>query len=121
MSTKANALTCTTRRAADALQQQRCKVCWHADRFNFHVPDDVWASVVPPPFRERVVCLACFDRFACEAEIDYTESLDVLCFVGDGACLELEVSTRHWTERANYSCINSDGKRRCLGRLGSAR
>ena len=38
-------------------QQQTCKVCGQADKFNFHVPDKVWKTVVPPPYCERVVCL----------------------------------------------------------------
>jgi hypothetical protein len=68
--------------------QQVCKVCWKVDRFNFHVPDEIWASVVPPEFRSRVVCLSCFDGFAREAGVLYASSLEVLYFAGDRATFE---------------------------------
>ena len=64
-------------------QRQCCKVCGSADGFNFHVPDRIWNQVVPPKYRSRVVCLACFDRMAKAKEVDYTTSLQELCFAGD--------------------------------------
>lgn len=70
------------RLAVDGLQQQRCKVCWNADGFDFHVPDDVWSAVVPPELVNRVVCLACFDKLASEAAVDYAPHLQCLYFAG---------------------------------------
>jgi hypothetical protein len=49
------------------------------------VPDEVWEKVVPPRFQNRVVCLACFDDFAKKKGVDYSTSLEQLCFVGDKA------------------------------------
>lgn len=71
--------------------RQRCKVCANADGFDFGVPDDVWAAVVPPKFQSRVVCLSCFDRFAKEKGVDYRDSLQHLCFAGDQATFEFVV------------------------------
>lgn len=73
--------------------RQRCKVCGCRDKFNFYVPDELWEKVVPPRYRNRVVCLACFDDFAKQRGVDYATSLKTLYFAGDGACLELGVMT----------------------------
>lgn len=71
--------------------RQRCKVCGCRDKFNFHVPDDLWERVVPPRYRNRVVCLACFDDFAKRRGVAYATSLETVYFAGDKACLELKV------------------------------
>ena len=78
-------------RAAHELQRQRCKVCWNADGFDFHVPDAIWAMVVPQPFREHVVCLACFDAMANVGGIDYAPHVTTVYFAGDQAAFELRV------------------------------
>jgi len=65
--------------------QQRCKACGCRDKFDFHIEDDVWRSVVPHRFRNRVVCLACFDDFAAAKGIDYSTALKALYFAGHGA------------------------------------
>lgn len=71
-------------------QRQKCKVCECQDKFDFHVPDNIWREVVPPRFRNKVVCLSCFDKFAFEKQVDYAESLDVLYFAGDRAIFKFE-------------------------------
>lgn len=70
--------------------RQRCKACGQIDKLNFDVPDDVWASVVPPELRNRVVCLACFDTFARENHVDYAASLRAVYFAGDAATFEFQ-------------------------------
>jgi hypothetical protein len=71
--------------------RQTCKVCGRPDRFDFHVAEGVWARIVPAPYRQLVVCLSCFDLFACAVGQTYT--LDgPLYFVGDAATLVFEVS-----------------------------
>lgn len=65
--------------------QQSCKVCLRPDKFDFHVPDDIWERVVPPEYRDRVVCLYCFDEFAAARGIKYAASLRRLYFAGRGA------------------------------------
>lgn len=65
--------------------QQTCKVCGHRDKFDFTVPDEVWALVVPEEYQNRVACLACFDDFAARSNIDYAHSLEVLYFAGQQA------------------------------------
>lgn len=76
---------------AAELQRQRCKSCWHADGFDFNVPDEVWAEVVPPKLQNHVVCLRCFDRFAQDKGVDYSRHLTTLYFAGDQVALELQV------------------------------
>ena len=36
------------------------------------------------------VCLDCFDRFASEKEIDYSDSIEVLYFAGDKATFKFQ-------------------------------
>lgn len=69
------------------MQRQRCKVCWSADGFDFNVPDEVWAAVVPRELLDRVVCLRCFDDFAAARGVDYSAYIDLLYFAGDAAAL----------------------------------
>lgn len=77
---------------AARLQRQRCKVCWHADGFNFNVPDWLWTAVIPADLQDHVVCLRCFDDFAVGQGIDYQDHLDPeLYFAGDGAVLVLRI------------------------------
>ena len=71
------------------VQQQTCKVCGIADRFNFNVPDDVWSAIVPPEYRDRVVCLCCFDDFAVDRGVSYAAAVVELCFAGRKAALVL--------------------------------
>ena len=66
-------------------QRQTCRVCDCSDKFDFHVSDDLWKRVVPRRFQKSVVCLDCFDDFACVKKIDYTGAIDVLHFAGDCA------------------------------------
>lgn len=63
--------------------RQRCKVCGYRDKFDFHVPDEIWQQVVPLKYQNRVVCLACFDDFAKKKGVDYSTALKELCFAGD--------------------------------------
>ena len=74
----------------DWTKRQTCKACGRPDKFDFHVPDDVWKRVVPVEYQNRVVCLACFDEFAFERQIDYSDSLEVLCFAGDQATFKFQ-------------------------------
>ena len=67
------------------LAGQRCKVCDRRDKFDFHVSDGTWAAVVPPTFRNRVVCLACFDDLACQKGVDYSTEITTIYFAGDAA------------------------------------
>jgi hypothetical protein len=62
-------------------QHQTCRVCGHRDKFDFHIPDDLWQQIVPPEYQNHVVCLGCFDDFATQKGIGY--SIDALYFAGD--------------------------------------
>ncbi len=75
------------------MQRQTCKVCRRPDKFDFHVPDDIWEAVVPESFRNRVVCLYCFDDFAQTKGIKYARSLTTLFFAGDQAVFRFEVTS----------------------------
>ena len=72
-------------------QRQTCKVCGRRDYFDFHVPDEMWKTIVPPEYQNRVVCLACFDRFAYDRKVDYGSQLRQLYFAGDQASFTFDV------------------------------
>jgi hypothetical protein len=74
-----------------AAQRQTCKVCGRPDKFDFNVPADVWANIVPKKFRNHVVCLYCFDDFAHDKGADYAASLREVWFAGDRVVLRLRV------------------------------
>jgi len=84
---------------AARMQRQRCKVCWHADGFNFNVPGWLWEAVVPEDLRGHVVCLRCFDDFAAAKGIDYQEHLDAELYFSGRAALVLRIE-----RRATSSC-----------------
>lgn len=73
-------------------QRQTCKVCGRYDKFNFTLPDDIWAAIVPPEYQNRVVCLTCVDDFAARERIDYAQHLagHPLTFSGDQASFEFK-------------------------------
>jgi hypothetical protein len=73
------------------LRHQTCKACGIRDKWNFHVPDEVWLAVVPKHLQNRVVCLPCFDEFAKEQGVDYAAHISALYFAGDGAAFEFGV------------------------------
>ena len=81
------------RRKVRPVLQQTCKVCRRPDKFNFHVPDEVWAAIVPPEFQHRAVCLGCFDQYAHRKGINYAQSLSLLCFAGRRASFSFEIVT----------------------------
>jgi hypothetical protein len=64
-------------------QRQTCKACGRPDKFDFHLPHEVWAAVVPPELVSRVVCLFCFDEFARQRGVAYAAHLHAVCFAGD--------------------------------------
>ena len=80
--------------------RQTCKVCGQPDKLNFHVSNRIWTAVVPRRFRKTVVCLRCFDDFAHQAQLDYAQHMEALCFAGDQATLELSVATARDTGSA---------------------
>jgi hypothetical protein len=55
-----------------------CKACGREDKFDFHVPDVIWKRVAPARFANRVLCLGCFDEFACQAGVEYAGYLGAL-------------------------------------------
>lgn len=67
------------------LQRQTCKACGRPDKFDFSVPDELWAAVVPERLQNFVVCLACFDAFAYERNVSYGAAIRELLFVGNRA------------------------------------
>jgi hypothetical protein len=69
------------------LRRQTCKVCKCPDKFDFHVPDDVWATIVSPEYRQSVVCLSCFDDLAYKQGLSYAASVKTLYFAGEAARL----------------------------------
>ena len=72
--------------------QLTCKVCGRSEKFDFYVPDEIWEAIVPVEYQGHVVCLGCFDDFAVEKDINYSFSLQDLCFAGRKATFRFEVA-----------------------------
>lgn len=78
-----------------SLFPQRCKICGKRDKLDFKVPDEIWAAIVPPPFQNRVVCLACFDGLASMRGINYAVAIEPeIYFSGEKASFVLRIITR---------------------------
>lgn len=71
------------RSAWDEIRGQTCHACGHRDKFDFHVPNELWVTVVPDRHVGHVVCLGCFDNFARERGVDYSGAIQTLYFAGD--------------------------------------
>ena len=52
-----------------------CKVCYQVNAIGFSVPDETWIAVVPPEFRNRILCLTCFARLADEKLIPWDRDI----------------------------------------------
>jgi hypothetical protein len=74
-----------TKKAFTRIRRQICSVCKCTDKFNFHVPDEVWKTTVPRSHQNKVVCLPCFDEFARAGNVDYSEHIKALYFAGNQA------------------------------------
>ncbi len=72
--------------------RQTCKVCGRPDKFDFYVPDEVWAAVVPEEFGHLALCLYCFDNFAAGRQVNYATCLSELWFAGDAATFRFAVA-----------------------------
>ena len=72
--------------------QQTCKMCGQPDKFDFHVPDELWRSIIPTEFQTLVVCLYCFDEEAAAKGIDFATALTELWFAGRSVSLNLRVN-----------------------------
>lgn len=79
-----------SKRGLRRFKRQTCGVCQSPDKFNFNVPDDLWKRVVPSRYRNKAVCLQCFDELARKERIDYANALDVLYFAGDQAAITFQ-------------------------------
>ena len=111
MRNRAAGLTSLAARAIEGLQQQRCKVCWKADGFNFNVPDTLWRKVVPRRLRGFVVCLSCFDKLATEKGVDALGAIHALYFAGQRSSLALARSTCSCS-RPSSTCTRCRVRRR---------
>jgi hypothetical protein len=69
-----------------------CGACGRPDKFEYHVPDDLWERVVPTALRKRFVCLVCFDDLAAMRRVSYARHITLrLRFAGEAATFELEI------------------------------
>lgn len=71
--------------------QQTCKACGQPDKFDFHVPDDIWSAVVPRELQTRAVCFYCFDEYARESNVEYAAHISTLYFAGHRGNFEFRV------------------------------
>ena len=51
-----------------------CKVCGSPDKGDFEIPKDVWKTVVPTEYQNKVVCVECFGKFACEKQVELSQA-----------------------------------------------
>ena len=58
------------------MTREICKACFKISRVGFYVTDLVWTFSVPWPFRDKVLCLDCFTRFADENSIDWDNNIE---------------------------------------------
>ncbi len=85
--------TVPPRFAKRAGQRQTCKSCGLPSEVCFHVPDDVWAAVVPHPLLNFVVCLTCFDMMAKKSGISYANKIcREAYFVGERGAFTFHVT-----------------------------
>jgi hypothetical protein len=68
-------------------RRQTCKVCGRRDKFDYHVPDELWRAAVPSQYGRSVVCLNCFDDFAHDRGVGYGNALEKLYFAGRAAII----------------------------------
>jgi len=47
-----------------------CKVCSSPDQADFNATDVTWKTVVPIKYQNKVVCVKCFGKFACEKQVE---------------------------------------------------
>jgi hypothetical protein len=47
-----------------------CKVCGSPDKGDFNGPDETWKTAVPIEYQNKVVCVECFGKFACEKQVE---------------------------------------------------
>ena len=71
--------------------QQTCKMCGQPEKIDFHVPDEIWAAVVPAEFRQLAVCLYCFDDEAAAKGVRYAATLEGVCFAGRAATVSFAI------------------------------
>ena len=51
-----------------------CAACGSPAKVYFNAPDDVWKTVVPTEYQNKVVCVECFGKFACEKQIELLQT-----------------------------------------------
>ena len=83
--------------------QQTCKMCGQPDKFDFHIPNEIWKAVVPEEFRTMVVCLYCFDEEAAAKGVNYAEAISEFCFAGRAVALGLKVT--RWGDAAAMTVV----------------
>ena len=47
-----------------------CKVCGAPYKGDFNAPDDTWKTVIPIEYQNKLVCVECFGKFACEKQVE---------------------------------------------------
>lgn len=60
---------------AGVLTREICKRCGRESPVGFDVPDEIWEKAVPPQYRDRVLCIHCFDELATRAGVDWTDAI----------------------------------------------
>lgn len=54
-------------------RREVCKCCNRPNAVGFKVPDHIWEAAVNPEYRDKVLCLQCFDVMATLNGVNWTE------------------------------------------------
>lgn len=72
------------------LTREICKCYGRENPLGFYVPDHIWEAAVPFRYRNRVLCILCFDTLATERGVDWAaESVEFYPVSGVRARLPL--------------------------------
>ena len=77
--------------------RELCKCCYKFNPVGYNMPDEIWNKVVPEEFRNKVLCLTCFDYFATENGVDWTKHIEEVYFVSGAMHIKYEI-----LEQENY-------------------
>ena len=58
-----------------SLFREICCACNHSSPVGFSVTDEIWEASVPVRFRDAVLCIGCFTRFADEAGVQWDRDI----------------------------------------------
>lgn len=56
------------------MTRETCKRCGRENPLGFNIPDDIWKAAISPQWRDKTLCILCFDELATYAGVKWDES-----------------------------------------------